>query len=263
MHPSLKLSCVTALAFVVFNLEAQAGTFANFQVGSFVPSLAPGYFALSKTENVSLGLLGSFQTTISTTGSSWGVDTVPRPPSGVAIDPSWVDPSFPGDLSNLNVLAFYGGTGNSISIVMDFSTLSGGVLPAGSIIAFNDIDGLEQTTLAGPAGWFSLAPGKFFQGGVNVGSPWGSGQPSPGPGDIPSAAGSTATDLTLTGPAANTDGVTNFIITQVDLSGLNITAHDTDNTQFAQALAIGLVPEPAPAWLLGMAGSLAVWRRRR
>jgi len=251
------------LALVVLGQGANAAVFADFQVGSFNPSLSPAYLALSKTENVTLGALGSFQTTISTTGSSWGLNPGPQPPTGVAVNPSWVDPAFSGDLTNLTVLAFLGGIGNTVNITLNFSTLNGGVLPAGSVIAFNDVDGLEQTSLTGPSGWYSLSSGSFYQAGVNVGSPWGSGQPSPAPGDVPSTAGSTATDLILTGPPANTDGVTNFIVTRVDLTSLTITARDTDGTSFAQALAIGLVPEPSAACLLGLAGIIAVSRRTR
>ena len=94
---------------------------------------------------------------------------------------------------------------------------------------------------------------------MNIGSPWGSGQPSPTPGDTPSTAGSTANILSLTGPGALTDGVTNFIVTQQDISNLTVTASGSLNTQFAQGIAIAAVPETSTSILavLAIAGSIA------
>lgn len=257
------LPVVLASFAIIHASRAQTVEFANFQTGSFQFG-APGHFGgTSKSEAVPVGSLGSIQTGISTSGTAWGVQTISNPPTGVAIPSSWVDPLFPGNLSGLTVLAFLGGIGDTVTISLDFSGLVNGILPAGSVIAYNDIDGGEQAIFsAGISNWYSLTGGNFYQGGTNIGSPWTTGQPSPGPGDIPSAAGSTASSLVLSGTGANTDSVTNFIITLLDLTSLNITASGTPGQQFAQALAVGVVPEPSGAVLIGLTGAVLLLRRR-
>jgi len=254
------LSILTALLGTA--TLSQAAQFANFQVGSFNPSLSPGYISTSKTESVSLGTLGNFTTTISTT-ASWALT---GPATGVAIPETWVEPAFSGQLSGLTVLGFLARANSSVAIQFNFSSLIGGFLPAGSVIAYNDIDGLEQVTLFSDVpSWYSTAPSAFYQVGTNVGSPWTTDQPVPGPGDIPSTIGSTANALVLTGPGVGilSDGVTNFIVTQMDLTSLNIAANGSIDTPFAQAVAIGAIPEPSSAALIGAAGLIGLFRRRR
>ncbi|TAG08347.1 MAG: PEP-CTERM sorting domain-containing protein [Verrucomicrobia bacterium] len=243
---------------------SHAATFANFQVGSFNPSASPAYFALSKTESVPIGSFGNFSTTISTTGSSWA--NILEPPTGVAIPDGWVEPAFSGQLAGLTVLAFRGAANSSVAMQFDFTSLAAGFLPAGSVIAYNDIDGAEQATFTSSvANWFSTTPTNFYQIGTNVGSPWLTGQPVPGPGSIPSTAGSTANSLVLTGPGVGilTDGVTNFIVTQFNITSLSINASGSSNTPFAQAVAIGAIPEPSAPLLIGAAAALGLVRRRR
>ncbi len=264
LHLPLRPICIFTLSFVLGTAAVRAADYADFVTGSFSPSLNPAFFALSKTEQVSLASLGSFQTTISTTGAAWGVETFVRPPTGVAIDPSWVDPAFPGNLNGLTVLGFLGGIGQTVTVSFNFTSLNGGFLPAGSLLAYNDIDGTEMATFTtSSSGWYSLSPGQFYQAGVNIGSPWGTLQPPPGPRDIPSTIGSTATQLKLTGPGAVTDGVTNFFVTQTDLTSLTISATGSPGMQFAQAVAIGVIPEPSGALLLWLAGIFSLAQRRR
>lgn len=242
-----------------FGLAAQ---FANFQVGSFNPSFSPSYISTSKTESVALGTLGNFTTTISTT-ASWALT---GPATGVAIPETWVEPAYSGQLTGLTVLGFLASANSSVTIQFNFASLTGGFLPAGSVIAYNDIDGLEQVTFStNVPSWYSTAPQSFYQVGTNVGSPWTTGQPVPGPSDIPSTAGSMASNLVLTGPGLGrqTDGVTNFIVTQVNLTSLNIAANGSLDTPFAQAVAIGQIPEPSFAAFIGAIGLISLLRRHR
>jgi hypothetical protein len=254
-----------ALGMAAHSAQAQTVQYGNFQTGAFNPSLNAAYFALSKTEQITLGGLGNFGVTIATTGTGWGTKgSFPAPPTGVAIGPASIDPAFQGSLAGLNVLALYGAAGNTITLTFNFSTLAGGVLPAGSILAYNDVDGTEGAVFSTAAtNWYSLSAGNFYQGGTNVGSPWGTTQPSPGPGDIPLTTGSTTTNLVLTGPGRTTDGVTNFIVTQRDLTSLTITATGSAGEQFAQAFAIGVIPEPSALLLVASAGVLGIFRRQR
>ncbi len=240
---------------------SQAAQFANFQVGSFNPSASPGYLATSKTESVALGTLGNFTTTITTT-APWDPS---GPATGVAIPETWVEPAYSGQLSGLTVLGFLARANSSVAIQFNFASLTGGFLPAGSVIAYNDIDGLEQVTFSSSVpSWYSTAPLEFYQVGTNIGSPWGTGQPVPGPGDIPSTAGSTANNLVLTGSGlgVQTDGVTNFIVTQADLTSLSISANGSLDTPFAQAVAVGQIPEPSAAVIIGALGLIGLLRRR-
>ena len=262
MTPLYRRSLILIALFGTANLS-QAAQFANFQVGNFNPSFSLGYFATSKTESVPLGTLGNFTTTISTTGFSWAT---PGTPTGVAIPDTWVEPAYAGQLAGLTVLAFSANANNSVAIQFNFASLTGGFLPAGSVIAYNDVDGAEQVTLTSSiSSWYSTDSTAFYQIGTNVGSPWTTGQPVPGPGSIPSTAGSTVNSLVLTGPGVGllSDGVTSFIVTQVDLTSLSIAAKGSAGTPFAQSLAIGIIPEPSPVLLLGAASAIGLLRRRR
>jgi len=242
---------------------SRADQFANFQVGSFIRSLTPGYFATSKTESVSIGTSGNFTTTIFTTGATWETG---GPPTWVAVPDAWVEPAYSGRIDGLNVLGFLANPNSTVEIQFNFTSLTNGFLPAGSIIAYNDVDGGEQTTFSSNiSSWYSTAPSEFYQVGTNINSPWTTSQPLPGPGSIPSTTGSTANNLVLTGPGVglNTNGVTNFIVTQVNLSSLSIVAKGSPNMSFAQAVAIRMVPEPSSAMLIGAAGVIGLLRRCR
>jgi hypothetical protein len=167
-------------------------------------------------------------------------------------------------------------TGDIFQVVFNFSGLAGGVLPAGSTIAFLDLDNNENV----------LELSGFAQGG-SVGqynSPWltqfnGVGTP-PAVFDYDNAPGGVTLGLesavsinggfyTLTGDPSNQDSAFQGFTTNVPLGSLSFIYNVTDPTGNANpgfdtyGIAIKAVPEPQSTALILFAGLAFVVARRR
>ena len=250
--------------------------YAQFNTGTFAfpHSSTNNYSTNSLSQQISFDSYpGYFTVTAITTAPTWGLGGgyFPAAPTGVDIDPLWVSPAFTSQHSvdGLSVLSFAGAPNATTLFALDFSTLDGGYLPAGSVIAWGDVDGGEKASLyaGGVDNWYSLAPENFHQAGITVGQPYNTGQPEPTPADMPTTQGSNATTLVLNGPGTPvTDSVTNFIFIQKAIQKLFITSTGSPNTHFTQTFAVATstsaVPEPTSGILVMLAGGLLLRRRR-
>ena len=230
-----------------------------------------GYGTFGITASVSDGALAGDQGQPG--GGHWGSSTFPVPgfsviarPTAITISQSMVsDPLKPlVPVGGLQVLGYKGDVDTNVTIVLDFSTLTTGYLPVGSLIGFNDVDGGESASLlgqfsgAGASNWW-----EFVAGGDSSESGITSGQPDAGPGDLPSHAGSaTPGELVLTGQSSLTDAPVVFFRTLKPLDTLTIVSSDNDTSGYFQSFAIA-IPEPGSAILIFSALALANMASRR
>jgi len=208
-------------------------------------------------------------------GGFWGSQqhpVLPSPafivarPTTVAVAQTQINPSLQYLApTGLNVLAFKGDGDTLVTMGFDFSTLVGGVLPAGSWIGYADVDGGERAFLnAFDAGNVALANWWTVMGyGDITANAQTSNQNDPVLADYPDLSTSTSTELRiLAGNFANTDSVITFLQTTADIRSLDISAFDTDLSTFYQSVAIAPVPEPASLGL-ALLGVLPLLRRCR
>ncbi len=166
-----------------------------------------------------------------------------------------------GTTTGLDVLAFKAGAGALVTITLDFSGLPGGFLPAGSLLAYTDVDFAETTQIVGNTAWFNL--GSILPGDVTNGVVTGTGEPDTTPADFTTFSGA-GTTLTLTGAAAATDSPGVLIPVTANLTSLTITANNTNDpgAAFYQSFTIAAIPEPGTA-ILALAAPLLLLRRNR
>jgi len=267
---------ILALGFLSV-LPVSAFQYANFNTGAYSYPFGAVFNHGQPTVSGQIGFgddSGTFSLTTSTTGSSWGYGAslaFPGGPTGVPISEDMVSPDFTSvySVENLTVLAFSGAADQTVTFNMDFTTLVGGYLPAGSVIVWADVDGIESATLTGlsttPAiPWYNLDSTDFYQAGITMGGPYNSNQPAPTASDFPTTTGTVGSTLALNGPGPSlfTDSVANFIVTKTDLTSLQIVAKGETGVNFTQSLAVGIVPEPSTG-LLGLLASTLLFRRRR
>jgi hypothetical protein len=258
-------------------LPVSAIQYANFNTGNYAYPFAAvlNHEQSSISEQIGFGdSSGTFTVTTSTTGSSWGYGgsmNLPGGPTGVPISEDMVHPDFTSTYSveNLTVLSFSGAPDQTVTFDLDFTTLVGGFLPAGSVIVWGDVDGVESATLTATSTtptipWYKLDSTDFYQAGITLNGPYGSDQPAPTAADFPTATGTVASTLELNGPGPSlfTDSVANFIVTQTDITHLQIVAEGETGVNFTQSLAVGIVPEPSTAGFGLLATSLFFLRRR-
>jgi hypothetical protein len=159
------------------------------------------------------------------------------------------------------VVAGNGGSGNNLSVRFDFSGLTGGVLPSGSIFTLADLDSFESfTDFTGYNGalsqilapWLSLVS-SFDANGATGGT-----------------ASSFSTNIFSGGAyhfASSADGdiPTNYFVTTEALSAVTFNGSANFGPRgYSVAFATSSVPEPGTFGLLGLAcGGLAILRRKQ
>jgi hypothetical protein len=198
----------------------------------------------------------NFSVSISNTGA-WastivGPFTIPGSPTGATVTQSQLSPSLIsglGTTNGLDVLGFKAAAGVFVTITLDFSNLPGGYLPAGSLLAYADVDHSETTTITGASGWFNL--GTITALDVTNGTPISPGESDPAPADLTSFSG-IGTTLTLQGQTNATDTPGVVIPIATNTTSLTITATHPSAT-FYQSFGIASVPEPSEFALLGSA----------
>jgi hypothetical protein len=207
-------------------------------------------------------------------GGHWGSTVSPIPtisviarPTSILIDQSLVSlplrPLVP--ISGLQVLGFKGDADTNVSFTLDFTTLSTGVLPAGSVFALNDIDGDESMFLrammssSAETDWW-----EYVIGGDSSETSVTSGQPDATLLDLPTP-GNTGTpgELGVIGKTSLTDAPLVFFRTLKDIDTLEIDAKDADASSYYQSFTIAIVPEPGTTALSVLTVALLALRRRR
>jgi len=187
---------------------------------------------------------------------------VPGSPTGITVANAALTPAIVAALDttdDLDIFAFKGGVGAVITITLDFTNLPGGFLPAGSILAYADVDFLETAVLTGASGWFNLGTISLLD--VTNGVILETSQSDTTPADFTSFAGS-ATTLTLTGAVAATDSPGVIIPLAINLTSLTITAAGPGNSaNFFQAFGIAAIPEPTSVAMLILGGMFLLRRR--
>lgn len=188
---------------------------------------------------------------------------IPGYPVASTLSPVMIHPSYAAlySTTDLDAMIFRATAGSVVSFTFDFSSLPGGVLPAGAALAWGDIDQGEAVTLfSSTPGWTS---GAIVFGDLTTGSPIEPSQPSPTPADFPAVSlfGDT---ISVTGAVAATDTVGVFIPITTPIASLTVVATDSADP-FAQlfAVAFPLIPEPSTFAMVFMTGALAMMRRRR
>jgi hypothetical protein len=191
-------------------------------------------------------------------------------------------------LAGNNGLIFDGGDNQSIAATFDFTTLNGGVLPAGSWLFFYDIDQNEIASLVGPAGWYNSIATMDLTAAVptNQSNPLPGGpnyltSPTSGPFPASSSLGTQLTGMTgttlsfygpqgtrangSTGPTVGTDATGLFVQTAIPLTSLIYTDFDNDpNNNYVSGVggvAVNIPEATLPALLTATA--LLALRRRR
>lgn len=166
-------------------------------------------------------------------------------------------------------------TGDVFLVTFNFSNLAGGVLPAGSTIAFLDVDNNENV----------LELSGFDQSGNQFGGPWlnqFNGFPAPAAFDYDNAGGGVTLGqsatvglsggfYSLTGDPSNQDSAFQGFTTTQPLGSLTFIYSVSDPSGGATlafdsyGIAIKAVPEPAPTALAVLGGvlALAYSQRRR
>jgi len=203
--------------------------------------------------------------------AGWAPTPIPIPPFSVPGDPTGgilpqsvlsTDIQTALDDTELNLLGFKGTSGATVTLTLNFSSLPGGYLPAGSLLVYADVDHSETATLTGPSGWFNLSTISTLDvtsGGYTI-PPYN--EPAPGPADMTGFSGSGAI-LTLLGQPAATDTPGVIIPLAINVNELTIVA-TVQNGTFFQGLGIETVPEPTTLSLLGLGAVpilLAQWAR--
>lgn len=277
MPTKLSLLAVAVAASV---LPARAANIAQFNPGSPKPA-ATVYLANGSANVVSfvtgtpLNPTGTNSFTVRITNSiaptnlngtpAWAITSgIPGIPSGTTVSQANLSPIIAGLLNTtdgLDVLAFKAGVGSLVTITLDFSNLPGGYLPAGSGIAYSDVDYLESTTLTGTAGWYNAAG--VVRMDVTNGVVTGTGEDDTTVADWTGFAGSGGT-VTLTGASKATDSPGVFIPLATNLTTLTIVAQNPSNTaDFYQSFAVVAIPEPGALILAALAPLAMVWRQRK
>ncbi len=190
---------------------------------------------------------------------------IPGSPTGTTVAQSALSPAIItalGTTSGLDVFAFKGGAGAVATITLSFANLPGGFLPAGSILAYTDVDFRERATLTGDvSGWFNL--GTITALDASNGVTTGTSETDVTPADLTTFGGSGFT-LTLDGATLATDTPSVIIPIAANLGSLTITANNPNDNlaDFFQSFGIAAVPEPATALLLPLAAGFLLIRRR-
>jgi hypothetical protein len=187
-----------------------------FPVGSGLNPTGTHSFSIAVTTNI-------FPTN-STGTPAWALTgAIPGIPSGTTIAAANLNPAFfplLGAAGPLDVFAFKGGVGAIVNIYLNFANLPGGFLPAGSTIAYTDVDFGETAVLVGNVAWFNnstIVPIDVTNGVVT-----GTGEADTTLSDYTTFSGS-GTSLNLTGSALATDSPGIIIPTTANLTSLTIT----------------------------------------
>lgn len=189
---------------------------------------------------------------------------IPGNPIGNTIPPVFVHPSYSAlySVANLDVLSFRATAGSTVSFTFDFSNLPGGVLPAGSVLAWVDIDENEQVIITSTTpGWTS---GAQVFGDITAGSPIEPTQPNPGPADFPAV--SLLSDVvTITGKPTVTDSVGTFVPLLQPVSSITVLTQGSGGNPYSQyfTIATTFIPEPTTGALVLMGAGVIAARRRR
>lgn len=218
------------------------------------------------THHFTVSITNSLTVTNPLTGTpAWALTgAIPGTPTGTTIQQSMLAPAVAsalGTTDGLDVLAFKGGAGAVVTITLNFGNLPGGYLPAGSILAYSDVDFLETTQIIGNTTWFDLT--SIVTGDITNGVVIGGGEVDTTPADHTGVSGS-GTTLTLTGASAATDSPGVLIPVSANLTSLTIIANNTANPSatFYQSFAIAAVPEPS-VLAITLAAPLLLLRRNR